>query len=617
MSSSPADGPAVAKTAAQTSSRVWLRALALTAPIEKNCTRVLPELVQDLAARFGDAPALLSVRERWSFAQLAQCANRTARWALAQHIGKGDVVALLMPNRPDYLAAWLGITAVGGVVALVNINLRGESLAHCLNLAAAKHIIVAGELADALLTAMPALTGKATVWLHDAGEGACEGRFARIDEAVARMSGTALTPEERRGVTLDDRALYMYTSGTTGLPKAAIIDHRRLMTWSLWFAGMMDARPTDRMYNCLPLYHSVGGVVAIGAVLAGGGSVFIAEKFSATEFWDDVMREDCTLFQYIGELCRYLTNAPTHPKETAHRLRLCCGNGLRLDVWDRFRSRFRIPQILEFYAATEGNFSLFNVEGRPGSIGRIPPFLAHRFPATLVKADTSMREPFRGADGFCVRCAVDEIGLAIGRIGGGNAEGKRDGESGGGGRFAGYTSREETEKKILRNVFAQDDAWFSTGDLMRKDAQGFFYFVDRAGDTFRWKGENVATTEVAEAISALPQVAEASVYGVAIPGTDGRAGMAALVLREHLDLAKLRSHVAARLPTYARPLFVRIQRALAATDTFKQAKGALVAEGYDPRVIADPIYFDDPARGEFVPLDAALYDAIQGGRIRL
>ncbi len=236
-----------------------------------------------------------------------------------------------------------------------------------------------------------------------------------------------------------------------------------------------------------------------------------------------------------------------------------------------------------------------------------------------------MREPLRGADGFCVRCATDETGLAIGRIGGGDGQGGRAerGESAngsgsdGGGHFSGYTSREETEKKILRNVFAPGDAWFATGDLMRKDAQGYFYFVDRAGDTFRWKGENVATTEVAEAIGALPQVAEASVYGVVIPGTDGRAGMATLVLKDDLDLALLRNHLAERLPAYARPVFLRIRRAITATDTFKQAKGALAAEGYDPHVIDDPLYFDDPARGAFVPLNEALYDLIQRGSMRV
>jgi fatty-acyl-CoA synthase len=573
-------------------------------------------LVQDLAARFGEAPALISAQERWSFAELAQRGNRFSRWALAQGIKRGDVAALLMPNRPDYLAVWLGITAVGGVVALINTNLRGQALAHCLNLAAPGHIIVAEELADALATAMPALNADATVWVQ--GKGVSQS--AGIDEAIARHSGAALTADERRGVTLNDCALYMYTSGTTGLPKAAIIDHRRLMTWSLWFAGMMDTRPTDRMYNCLPLYHSVGGVVATGAVLAGGGSVYIAEKFSASQFWDEVTRNDCTLFQYIGELCRYLTNAPAHANETAHRLRLACGNGLRPDVWDRFKNRFRIPQILEFYAATDGNFSLFNVEEKPGSIGRIPSFLAHRSPAAIVKADASLREPLRGADSFCVRCAADEIGLAIGRIEeGGRSPGDGGSKSSGEGsaRFSGYTSREETKKKILRNVFAPGDAWFATGDLMRKDAQGHFYYVDRVGDTFRWKGENVATTEVAEAITALPQVADASVYGVVIPGTDGRAGMAALVLKEHLDLVQLRSHLAAWLPSYARPVFLRIRRAIAATDTFKHAKGALAAEGYDPRVIADPLYFDDLLEGAFVPLDTALYDLIQRGGVRL
>ena len=295
MRISPADRPTVAKKAAEASEKssaqqTWLRALALTGSIEKKSMHVLPDVVQELAARFGGAPALLSATERLSFAQLAQRANRYARWALAQRIGKGDVVVLLMPNRPDYLATWVGITAIGGVVALININLRGQSLAHCLNLAAGKHIIIASELIDALATAMP-LQGEAKVWVRDGGAGQGEGKgggkFARLDEAVARISGTALTPEERRGVTLDDRALYMYTSGTTGLPKAAIIDHRRLMTWSLWFAGMMDTRPTDCMYNCLPLYHSVGGVVATGAVLVGGGSVYIAEKFSASQFWDD------------------------------------------------------------------------------------------------------------------------------------------------------------------------------------------------------------------------------------------------------------------------------------------------------------------------------------------
>jgi len=275
------------------------------------------------------------------------------------------------------MAVWLGITAVGGVVSLINVNLVGTSLAHCINIVAPKHLIVASELGDAFAIALPDVKHVPTIWSHGASN---SNRFDRIDREIERHSGAALTVTERRDVTIDDRALFMYTSGTTGWPKAAIIDHRRLMTWSHWFAGMMDTGPADRMYNCLPLYHSIGGVVAIGAVLVNGGSTVIKEKFSASQFWDDVTEWDCTLFQYIGELCRYLTNAAPHPRETKHRIRLCCGNGLRKDVWNDFKSRFRIPQILEFYAATEGNISLFNVEGKPGAIGRVPSFLAHRFP---------------------------------------------------------------------------------------------------------------------------------------------------------------------------------------------------------------------------------------------
>ena len=332
MSSEGADTSSVART--------WLRALNLTAPIATNPTRILPELVQELAERFGAAPATLSVRESWNFRQFAERANRYSRWALDQRIAPGDVVSLLMPNRPEYLAIWLGITAVGGVVSLVNINLIGSSLAHCLNLVAPKHIIVAAELTESFTTALSQLDNKARIWSHGMSDG---DQFACIEREVDHYSGATLAPFERPNVTLNDRALYMYTSGTTGLPKAAIIDHRRLMTWSHWFAGMMDTSPADRMYNCLPLYHSVGGVVAIGAVLVNGGSVFIEEKFSASGFWNDVTRWDCTLFQYIGELCRYLTNAETHPQEATHRIRLCCGNGLRADIWNEFKNSISYP----------------------------------------------------------------------------------------------------------------------------------------------------------------------------------------------------------------------------------------------------------------------------------
>ena len=510
-----------------------------------------------------------------------------------------------MPNRPEYLAIWLGLTRVGAVVSLLNTNLPGPALAHCIDIVAPGHVIVAAELLEPLTAALPRLAVAPTIWAHGPGRHA----FPCIDRAVERYPGTALGASERRHVTIEDRALHIYTSGTTGLPKAANVSHFRLVQWSLWFAGMMDTTPADRMYNCLPMYHSVGGVLATGAVLAGGGSVVIREKFSAREFWRDVVRWDCTLVQYIGELCRYLLHAEPSADEEAHRIRLVCGNGLRADVWPGFQQRFRIPRILEFYAATEGNVSLFNVEGKPGAIGRIPPFLAHRFPAALVRTTPDGAEPARDGGGFCIRCAPGEVGEAIGRIPGHPAAA--------GARFEGYTSAEASERKILRNVFEPGDAWFRTGDLMRQDEAGYYYFVDRIGETFRWKGENVATCEVAEALGAFPGVSEAAAYGVAIPGTEGRAGMAALVADEPLDLPALRAHLRRRLPAYARPLFLRRRPALDRTATFKHTKLDLARDGFDPRTTDDVIYFDDPERQAFVRLDRALYDRITTGAVRL
>jgi len=363
------------------------------------------------------------------------------------------------------------------------------------------------------------------------------------------------------------------------------------------------------MYNCLPMYHSIGGVVATGAVLVRGGSVVIRDKFSAQQFWDGVVTWDCTLFQYIGELCRYLVNAPDHPRQREHQLRLCCGNGLRADVWEEFQARFEIPRILEFYAATEGNVSLYNVEGKVGAIGRVPPFLTHRFPLTLVQFDPVTGEPARDRSGRCSRCAIGETGEAIGKI--------RGGASSASGEFEGYTSVAETERKILRNVFEDGDAWYRTGDLIRMDAGGFFYFVDRIGDTFRWKGENVATTEVTAALMAFDGVKDAIVYGVAIPGTEGAAGMAALVAEDDLDLAALHQHLARLLPSYARPLFLRITDRIDVTATFKHKKADLVRDGFDPAMTDDVIYFDDLSQRSFVRLDGQLYDCIAAGKVRL
>ena len=596
---------ATAASRSPSPAKSWLRALELTAPIANHPRRVFPRVIEEVAEKFAPAPALLSDRECLTYRALAEQSNRYARWALDQGLAKGDTVCLIMPNRPEYMAIWLGLTSVGVVVALINTNLAGSSLAHCVKIVAPKHVIVAVELMDRFTAALPGISGASRIWVH--GDGHDD--YPRIDCKIEGYSGEKLRGDERRTVTIEDRALYIYTSGTTGLPKAANVSHARLMQWSHWFAGMMETCSSDRLYNCLPMYHSAGGVLATGAVLIAGGSVVIRENFSASRFWNDIIRWDCTLFQYIGELCRYLLHTDPTPLETAHRVRMCCGNGLGPDIWSDFKFRFRIPQILEFYAATEGNVSLFNVEGKPGAIGRVPSYLAHRFSATLMQIDTETGEPVRNPQGFCVRCAPDEVGEAIGRL-------LMD-PSNVGSRFEGYTSEEASAKKILRDVFEPGDTWYRTGDLMRRDDQGYFYFVDRIGDTFRWKGENVATSEVAEAICAFPGLQQACVYGVAVPGAEGRAGMAVLVTGDELDLAAFRTHLVNRLPDYAVPLFLRIRNQMEVTTTFKYTKNVYLRQGYDPAATGDTLYFNDRERREFVRFDKELYDRIQLCQVRL
>jgi fatty-acyl-CoA synthase len=584
--------------------KAWTRALERTAPIEREPQVTLPMVIERLAGRFGAAPALVSPEASLSYGDLAALARRYSRWALAQQLGADDVVCLLMNNCAEYLAIWLGLTRVGVTVALINTHLAADGLAHALRIVAPKHVVAGAGFAEALQSVRAQLPAATPCWL----QGRATADFRSLDEVHA-LSGASLDERDFSAPTIDARALYIYTSGTTGLPKAATVSHYRLMQWSHWFAGLMDTRPEDRMYNCLPLYHSVGGVVATGATLVGGGAVVLRRRFSATEFWREVCAERCTLFQYIGELCRFLVNRPPEAAEREHPLRLACGNGLRPEVWKEFAQRFRIPRILEYYAATEGNFSLYNCEGEPGAIGRIPPFLAHRLPVALVRFDVDSGAPLRNAAGFCERCAADEAGEAIGFIPAGRA--------GRTGRFEGYADAEASSRKVLHDVFKPGDRWYRTGDLMRRDARGFYYFVDRVGDTFRWKGENVATGEVQMALCACRGVLEAVAYGVRVPGSDGRAGMAALVVGPGFDLQTLRAELESRLPEYARPVFLRIVASLEATGTFKPKKQELQDAGFDPARVADALYFDDRRRGSYVALDARLHAEILAGGVRV
>jgi fatty-acyl-CoA synthase len=559
------------------------------------------DIVEAQARATPDAIAFYYQDRTLSYAQLDAYANRVAHWAAGAGVKRGEVVALLMENCPEYVATWLGLLKAGAVIALINTNLRGTPLAHSVAIAQARHAIVGAELAETWLEAAPQIAPRPLAW----SAGGPSPGMEDFDATLAAQPHGAADKALRAGVTCKDKAFYIYTSGTTGLPKASNFTHLRMLFMMHGFAGGLDARATDRMYSVLPLYHSAGGVCAIGPAFLTGGSVILKRKLSVSEFWDDVHRYDATLFQYIGELCRYLLNAPSSRFERDHKIRAITGNGLRPEIWTNFQRRFAIPKIIEFYGATEGNVSMPNYDGTVGAVGRIPSYMRRIVTTRIVKFDIEHEVPVRGADGFCIECADDEAGEAIGMIA--DEPGKT---------FDGYSKAGDSQKKILHDVFKTGDAWFRTGDLMRRDRLGYFYFVDRIGDTFRWKGENVATSEVSEALGVVPGVKEANVYGVAIPGMDGRAGMAALVTGAGFDIAKLADALVGNLPSYARPVFVRRLPALEITGTFKQRKVELVKEGFDPAAINDPIYWFDHARGRYEPLTAERYAAIVSGNVK-
>jgi len=579
----------------------WLRALQASARVGADPDLILPRAFDRVARDHGPRIALLGETETMTFDQLADRSNRYARWALANGLDVGDVVGLMMDNRPEHVAIWLGLTRVGVIVALVNTKLVGPVLARCLTLSGARYVIAAADLAVVCDEAVRLCAAPPRLMV--CGETPIGGR---MDLEIAATSGVQLAIEEQRAVTQRHHALYIFTSGTTGMPKAAIVSHRRVMHWASWFNALADAKSADRMYHCLPMYHALGAVVAVWTTLLGGGSVAIRERFSTRHFWSELASLDCTMVQYIGEMCRYLVNAAPDPAERRHRLRLALGNGMRADVWQRFTTRFAIPRVLEFYAATESNFSLYNLEGEPGAIGRMPPFLAAGKDMALVRFDLEAGRPARFDDGFCRIAGIDEPGEAIARI---KTTEARDNAV-----FEGYLDAAATDAKVLRNVFTIGDAWMRSGDLMRQDARGFYYFVDRIGDTFRWKGENVATSEVAEVVLSADGILDALVCGIAVPGHDGRAGMATLVVADGFDLDRFKQHIDARLPAYARPLFVEIKASIDLTDTFKYSRRNPDLGQLDPDAIGAPLFVIDRAENRYIAVDAQIHRSLLAGR---
>ncbi len=583
------------------------RALQQTSAVERTPHITMREMAETVAAVHPDKMALISQQESYTYGELDRRANQYARWALAQGLKKGDCVALFMLNRAEYIAAWLGIVKAGCVAALLNNSLNGRSLAHCVRIASAQVLIADASLMPAVDSARDFFDVRLKVLCYGDKR---RGHDPRLDLILQEISGDALTSAERVPLTIADRAIFVYTSGTTGLPKAANIRHSRLLRIMAGFSVVTNAKPDDRMYVTLPLYHATGGICAVGAMLWVGGCTVIAEKFSARQFWSDIVTQKCTQFVYVGEMCRYLLAAPTSLNETAHHLRSCFGNGLRGDIFEAFRDRFCIPKITEFYAATEGNISLVNFDSMPGAVGRIPAWAKNKLRVRIIEFDIESEQPIRSADGFFQECANGETGEVIGEI--------VNDPKVPIGSFDGYADQAATEKKILRDVFKKGDAWFRSGDLMKRDALGYFYFVDRIGDTFRWKGQNVSTGEVSAVITAFPSVEDANVYGVTIPHVDGRAGMAALSLSDpaKFKLENFRQHLIENLPDYARPLFLRIQDHMDLTGTFKQRKVDLVSQGFDPAKTPESLWFNDNAKAEFVRIDAAIFEKLCTGGYR-
>jgi fatty-acyl-CoA synthase len=584
--------------------RFW-RGLDRTLKRVKTIASDSPNLIcDDLQAaveQWRNRPALTFEGKTVTYGEMDAIANRYAHWAKSLNLRRGQTVALFMPNRLEYFPIWYGLSKVGVITALINNQLSGLPLAHCLNISGAAQVIVDTETSPVFEAARTLLEKPMQQWVLGQAHG------DQRDLTQALKSCSQLPPDRsvREDMQGHDTALYIFTSGTTGLPKAARITHVRAQLYMRGFAGATGATENDRVYVTLPLYHATGGLCGLGAALLNGGSAVIKRKFSATQFWSDVVEENCTMFVYIGELCRYLVNHPQSEDESRHKIRLAFGNGLRPDVWADMKSRFRIPEILEFYGSTEGNVSMFNFDGRVGAIGRTPKWLRNRFNIRLIQFDVETEEPVRGLNGLCIEAGPGQIGECVGHIGG-------DARS----EYSGYVDKADSAKKVLHDVFEKGDAWFATGDLMKTDIDGYFYFVDRVGDTFRWKGENVSTGEVAERLQAAPGVAEANVYGVTVEGADGRAGMAGLVVTPGFDIAALAEHLGRELPPYAQPVFIRILPAIETTGTFKYRKMDLVADGFDPGKVRDPLFYKDPAKG-YQKLTKAVFTRIQAGSVKL
>lgn len=555
-------------------------------------------LLQQQARRQPDHSALLFEDKRWSYDELNRWANRLAALFRAQGIKAGDSIAILMENRPEVLACVLGAVKIGAIAGMLNHNQRGEVLEHSLKLLKTKLVIVGDECVDALRStaSFNPETDRERGYLWD-GPGAAPANTASLrDETVKQRDSD---PPETARVEARSPCFYIFTSGTTGMPKASVMSHYRWLKAAAGL-GQMSLRlyPDDIFYCCLPFYHNNALTVSFGAVLSSGATMALARKFSASRFWDDIRQFRATAFCYIGELCRYLLNRPATPQDRNHNIRVAVGNGLRPEIWDEFKTRFSIERICEFYGASEGTAAFVNGFGLDRTAGFCP------LPYRIVEFDAVEEQPLRDGKGYMKKVKKGGVGLLITEVTKSNP-------------FDGYTDKKASEAKLFRNVFKQGDCWFNSGDLVRDQGLRHIQFVDRVGDTFRWKGENVATTEVEAALNRLAGVEQAVAYGVQIPGMDGRAGMASLTWTvQPFNGQLLAQHLVRELPAYAVPLFIRLREEQEVTGTFKFRKVELKQQAFDPKQVTEPLYvLLDRERG-YERLTPDIFQRIQGKEIR-
>ncbi|XP_070583633.1 long-chain fatty acid transport protein 2-like isoform X1 [Erythrolamprus reginae] len=548
--------------------------------------------------KYSDKPLILYEDEVYSYRDIDRYSNQIAR-VLKDYVGlkEEDIVAVFLKTTPTYLSLFLGVAKIGCTMACINYNIRLKSLIHVLKSCNAKVLLSTPDLKDAIEDILPILNDEGIRVFYLSDDSPTEG-VEPLLKRIKLSSAESVPVSFRANVTPKSTCLYIFTSGTTGLPKAAVISQKKALMGSYLFR-LTGVNNKDIVYTPLPLYHSAGFLGLMGSVDMGATCV-LRSKFSVSHYWDDCRRYNVTVIQYVGELMRYLCNAPKRDNDRDHKVKKAIGNGMRIEVWKEFLNRFGPIKICEVYGATEGISGFINYVGKVGAVGKSNFFIKKLFNFTFIQYDVDADQPVRDEKGFCIPVPAGQTGLMVVKISNTLP-------------FEGYAGDYgNTERKILRNVLKDGDSYFNTGDLLMEDHEGFIYFHDRVGDTFRWKGENVATTEVEMTLAASDIIEEVNVYGVPVAGHEGKVGMAAIRLKDgcSFDGKKLFIHTKDYLPSYAIPRFIRIKEKLEITGSFKQCKGPLVRDGFNPAIISDPLFFLDDSEKNYIPMTEEIYRSI-------